>query len=107
VEIDCEPLSTEVAGFEDYLAGRFSTLKVRAGFDVDADLMLRRIAELNLTPVQGDGTATDISCWMEAAVARTTIRNAGENNGFLKLVDPIFKNPLPFSRGTVHLPADW
>lgn len=68
---------------------------------------LRRIAELGLTPVLGDGTATDISCWMEAAVARTTIRNAGENNGFLKLVDPIFKNPLPFSRGAIHLPVDW
>jgi hypothetical protein len=44
---------------------------------------------------------------MEAAVARTTIRNAGENNGFLKLVDPLFKNPLPFSRGAIHLPAGW
>lgn len=68
---------------------------------------LRRITGLGLTPVLGDGTATDISCWMEAAVARTTIRNAGENNGFLKLVDPVFKNPLPFSRGAIHLPADW
>ncbi len=68
---------------------------------------LRRIAELGLTPVLGDGTATDISCWMEAAVARTTIGNAGENNGFLKLVDPLFRNRLPFSRGAIRLPAGW
>lgn len=68
---------------------------------------LKRIAELGLTPVLGDGTATDISCWMEAAVARTTIRNAGENNGFLKLTAPMFKNPLPFSQGAIQLPAGW
>jgi L-alanine-DL-glutamate epimerase-like enolase superfamily enzyme len=68
---------------------------------------LKRIVALGLVPVLGDGTATDISCWMEAGVARTTIGNAGENNGFLKLTAPLFKTPLPFARGAIRLPAGW
>jgi L-Ala-D/L-Glu epimerase len=68
---------------------------------------LHRIAALGLTPVLGDGTATDISCWMEACVARTTIGNAGENNGFLKLTSPLFRTPLPFARGALRFPAGW
>jgi len=68
---------------------------------------LQRIAALGLVPVLGDGTATDISCWMEAGVARTTIGNAGENNGFLKLTAPLFKTPLPFAHGAIRLPAGW
>ncbi|MDB5487603.1 MAG: hypothetical protein JWQ58_1318 [Reyranella sp.] len=79
----------------------------KLGSLVHLEAALKRIAELGLTPVLGDGTATDISCWMEAAVARTTITNAGENNGFLKLTAPVFKNPLPFSRGAIQLPAGW
>jgi hypothetical protein len=66
---------------------------------------LQRIAALGLVPVLGDGTATDISCWMEAGVARTTIGNAGENNGFLKLTTPQLKTPLPFPHATTRLPA--
>ncbi len=79
----------------------------KLGSLVHLEAALKRIAELGLTPVLGDGTATDISCWMEAAVARTTVRNAGENNGFLKLTAPVFKNQLPFSRGAIRLPAGW
>jgi L-alanine-DL-glutamate epimerase-like enolase superfamily enzyme len=64
---------------------------------------LRRIRELGLTPVLGDGTATDIGCWQEACVARSTIDNAGENNGFLKLRTPLFRRPLRFDRGDLVL----
>lgn len=64
---------------------------------------LRRIRELGLTPVLGDGTATEIGCWQEACVARSTIDNAGENNGFLKLRTPLFRHPLRFERGDLVL----
>ena len=64
---------------------------------------LKRIRELGLTPVLGDGTATEIGCWQEACVARSTIDNAGENNGFLKLRMPIFRRPLRFERGDLVL----
>jgi L-alanine-DL-glutamate epimerase-like enolase superfamily enzyme len=64
---------------------------------------LKRIRELGLTPVLGDGTATEIGCWQEACVARTTIDNAGENNGFLKLRAPLFRRPLRFERGDLVL----
>jgi L-alanine-DL-glutamate epimerase-like enolase superfamily enzyme len=79
----------------------------KMGSLVHLEAALQRIAHLGLTAVLGDGTATDISCWMEAGVARTTISNAGENNGFLKLTAPLFKEPLPFSRGAIRLPAGW
>ena len=68
---------------------------------------LQRIRTLGMQPVLGDGTATDISCWMEAGVARTTIRNAGENNGFLKLTHQLFVEPLPFEHGAIRLPKGW
>ena len=42
---------------------------------------LERIRELGMEPVLGNGVATEIGCWMEACVARSHIRNAGEMNG--------------------------
>jgi L-Ala-D/L-Glu epimerase len=66
---------------------------------------LERIRELGMEPVLGDGVAADIGCWMEACVARHTIRNAGELNGFLKPRARLFATPLRFERGALHLPA--
>jgi hypothetical protein len=42
---------------------------------------------------------------MEGCVARTTIRNAGEFNGFLKPKVRLFAEPLQFSAGELILPA--
>jgi hypothetical protein len=47
-------------------------------------LALVRIRELGMEPVLGNGVATEIGCWMEACVAHSRIRNAGEMNGFLR-----------------------
>ena len=79
----------------------------KLGSLVQLEAALKRIAGLGLTAVLGDGTATDISCWMEACVARTAINNNGENNDFLKLTAPLFRDPLPFARGAIRLPAGW
>ena len=64
---------------------------------------LERIRAGGLTPVMGDGMATDICCWLEACVARVTLDNAGEMNGHLKLVEPLFAEPLPFADGAIVL----
>ena len=64
---------------------------------------LERIRAVGLTPVMGDGVATDLSCWLEACVARVTLDNAGEMNGHLKLVEPLFAEPLPFEDGAIVL----
>lgn len=64
---------------------------------------LDRIRALGLTPVLGDGTATEIGCRLEACVARRTIDNAGENNGWLKLRTPLLHPPLKFDRGDLVL----
>ena len=62
---------------------------------------------LGLTPVLGDGLGTELSCWMEAMVARTTIDNAGEFNGFLKTKTRLFADPLRVSGGDVVLAPDF
>ena len=64
---------------------------------------LERIRAAGLVPVMGDGVATDICCWLEACVARVTLDNAGEMNGHLKLVEPLFAEPLPFDDGAIVL----
>lgn len=43
----------------------------------------------------------------QAAVARTTIRNAGEFNGFLRPSVRLFANPLDFSEGAIHFKAGY
>ena len=64
---------------------------------------LERIRAAGLVPVMGDGVATEICCWLEACVARVTLDNAGEMNGYLKLVEPLFTEPLPFDDGAIVL----
>jgi L-alanine-DL-glutamate epimerase-like enolase superfamily enzyme len=66
---------------------------------------LERIRGLGMQPVLGDGTSTELCCWMEACVARLTIDNAGEFNGFLKPKTRLFANPLEFDNGAVIIPA--
>jgi L-Ala-D/L-Glu epimerase len=60
-----------------------------------------------MQPVLGDGLGSEIQGWLEAAIARTTITNAGEFNGFLKPRDRLFENPIPFTDGAIRLPADY
>jgi L-alanine-DL-glutamate epimerase-like enolase superfamily enzyme len=85
-------------------AARFIKLKLMkmGGLDALAE-GLRRIHELGLTPVLGNGVASDIGCWMEACVARDLIGNAGEMNGFLKPRSGIFETPLAVKNGSVVL----
>ena len=68
---------------------------------------LMRIRQIGAQPVLGDGVSTETSCWMEACVARETIDNAGEMNGFLRCRDRLFCNPMPFANGSISLPAGY
>ncbi len=61
------------------------------------------IRALGMEPVLGNGVACEIGCWMEALVARTRIRNAGEMNGFLKPAIPLLVNPPRFEDGAIVL----
>ena len=60
-----------------------------------------------MEPVLGDGLGSEIQGWLEACVARTTITNAGEFNGFLKPRERLLDNPIPFAAGAIHLPAGY
>lgn len=68
---------------------------------------LRLIRDLGMTPVLGNGVASDVGCWMEACVARTFIDNAGEMNGFLKPRERLLADPLAFRDGAIEIPARW
>lgn len=68
---------------------------------------IERVRELGMTPVLGDGTATEVGCWMEACVAATCIDNAGEMNGFLKTSKPVLRETLPFEQGAIVLRPGW
>lgn len=58
--------------------------------------------------VLGDGLGSEAQSWLEACIAVGRIRNAGEFNGFLKPVDRLFANPLPFENGAIRLsPGYW
>ena len=66
---------------------------------------LDAVHEWGMEAVLGDGLSSELGCWMEACVARVTIRNAGEFNGFLKPNAHLFSEPLRFVAGALVLPS--
>jgi L-alanine-DL-glutamate epimerase-like enolase superfamily enzyme len=66
-----------------------------------------RIRERGMKPVLGNGVACDIGCWMEACVAARHIDNAGEMNGHLKTLAPLFANPMQFEGGSIKLSPNY
>lgn len=69
---------------------------------------LKQIHAVGLSAVLGNGASTDVNCWAEACVARHTIDNAGEMNGFLKNREQLWKEPLVFKNGAIVLePGFW
>jgi L-alanine-DL-glutamate epimerase-like enolase superfamily enzyme len=64
---------------------------------------LDEVRRCGMDSVLGDGTSCEISCWMEACVARFTIDNAGEFNGYLKPKARLFVEPLGFEAGSLVL----
>ena len=66
---------------------------------------LDAVSGAGMESVLGDGLSSELGCWMEACVARVTIRNAGEFNGFLKPKVRLFAEPLRFEAGDLVMPA--
>lgn len=89
-------------------AAQFIKLKLMklGGLDRLIDAM-ERVKALGLEPVLGNGVATDIGCWMEAAAAHGRLQTAGEMNGFLKPRRPLVTNPLRVDKGELVIPAGW
>lgn len=65
---------------------------------------LDHITARGMTPVLGNGVATDIGCWMEAAAAPGHVTLAGEMNGFLKTPVQLLDPPLTMDGPCVVLP---
>ena len=87
---------------------KFCKLKLKrfGGLDLLRDALLH-VRARGMEPVLGDGLGCEIGCWMEACVARQTIRNAGEFNGFLKPKTRLFANPMVFESGALVLPRNY
>ena len=68
---------------------------------------ITRVRDCGMEPVLGDGLGSEVQSWLEACVARTTIRNAGEFNGFLKPKDRLLDPPLIFAEGSLRMPAGY
>ena len=68
---------------------------------------IRHIQSHGMTAILGDGLGSDLHGWFEATVAAQTLNTVGEFNGFLKMAGRLLKDPLPFSNGTIHLPAQF
>lgn len=66
---------------------------------------IAHIRALGIEPVLGNGVASDVGCWMEACIAARHIGNAGEMNGWLKMMRPIFTAPMRVERGAIRVPA--
>src|SRR3954470_9320074 len=65
---------------------------------------LDAVSGSGMESVLGDGLSSELCCWMEACVARVTIHNAGEFNGFLKSKVQLFAEPLQFAAGEMVVP---
>ncbi|MEA2825298.1 MAG: L-Ala-D/L-Glu epimerase [Alphaproteobacteria bacterium] len=100
----CEPADIDRAATLENIGFCKLKLKRFGGLDLLRDA-LTRVRERGMEPVLGDGLGSEIGCWMEACVARSTISNAGEFNGFLKPKTRLFAEPLAFSSGELVLPA--
>ena len=64
---------------------------------------LLHVRRCGMEPVLGDGLGSEVHNWLEACVARTTIRNAGEFNGFLRSKERLLDPPMSFRDGAIRL----
>ena len=67
---------------------------------------LDHIRSKGMTPVLGNGVATDIGCWMEACAMPGHVDNAGEMNGFLKTPVQLLDPPLTMAGDEIVLPGE-
>jgi L-alanine-DL-glutamate epimerase-like enolase superfamily enzyme len=89
-------------------AARFIKVKLMKFCSLERlEAAIARIRALGLTPVLGNGVATDLGCWMEACVAARRIDNAGEMNGFLKPRSRLLADELVFRDGAIEIPSGW
>lgn len=105
-----EPICTlaDIERAADIPGVRFCKLKLKRFGNLERlheGLVLVR--RCGMEPVLGDGLGSEIQSWLEACVARHTIRNAGEFNGFLKPKERLLDPPLRFADGSVELPAGY
>ena len=88
----------------DLGAAQFVKLKLmKLGGLARLERALRLIRTLGMQPVLGNGVACEHGCWMEACVARSTIDNAGEMNGYLKPARPLLAQPIATVDGAMLL----
>ncbi len=97
----------EIKRAADMNACQFIKLKLmKAGSLERLAEQLTLIRTLGMTPVLGNGVASDIGCWMEAAVASHLVETAGEMNGFLRPRASVLETPLSIADGALAMPSE-
>jgi L-Ala-D/L-Glu epimerase len=94
----CSLADVQRAGDIDNVGFCKLKLKRFGGLDLVREA-LDAVRAHGMEPVLGDGLGIELGCWMEGCVARVSIRNAGEFNGFLKPKVRLFAEPLQFVAG--------
>ena len=101
-----EPISTlaDIERAADIPGVKFCKVKLKRFGGLDRLVEgISHIERHGMAAVLGDGLGSEIHSWLEACVAAHCISNAGEFNGFLKPAERLFKNPLHFAEGAIHL----
>jgi len=99
----CTVADVERAGSIENIGFCKLKLKRFGGLDLVREA-LDAVRAHGMEPVLGDGLGMELGCWMEGCVARVTVRNAGEFNGFLKPKVRLFAEALQFSAGELIFP---
>ncbi len=79
----------------------------RFGSMAGLEAAINQVKTNGMNAVLGDGLGSEINCWMEACVARRTVENAGEFNGYLKVRPEarLLECPLGFEQGEMVIPS--
>lgn len=77
---------------------------MKAGSIVQLNHLIQKAQSEGLKVVLGNGVAGEVGNLHEILVAHSLLTNAGEMNGFLKLKEMIFEQPIKVIDGKVYLP---
>ena len=88
-------------GCADFI--KFKLMKSSSGRYMSREIAQAR--NYGITALIGNGVATDIGCYQESMVGYYNgIKEAGEQNGFLKPVETFFSQKLGFEQGNLVIP---
>ena len=85
---------------------KFKLMKSASAVSMQRQMDMAR--QYGIKVLIGNGVSSDLGCFHETIIAvHSGVTAAGEQNGYLKPVKPIFTNPLGFVDGHIVIPAGY